>query len=294
LNSFFDPAYLNAGFQSPITGFMPWGSSTYHGLQTQLTRRMTNGLQFQVAYTFSHALDNSTADFFSTIVAPRRPQNFRDLHSEWSSSPLDHRHRVTLQALYDVPWFKNSNWFMKNILGNYEFAPVYIYETGQWGTVQSGVDSNLNADSAPDRAIFNPNGVPGTGSGVTPLTNSNGDIVAYLANNPNAQYIVAGLGALANSGRDTLRTPPINNWDVTLAKHFNITERQRVDFSFGMFNAFNHPQFTTGSLNQVNSISRTSTGERNFFIPNKSNFDNPKLSWPSNARTAVVALRYSF
>src|SRR2546421_8207597 len=53
------PIY-NAGFTSPITGFMPWGASTYHGMQTQLSRRMANGLQFQAAYTWSHAIDDST------------------------------------------------------------------------------------------------------------------------------------------------------------------------------------------------------------------------------------------
>jgi hypothetical protein len=92
-----------------------------------------------------------------------------------------------------MPYFKSHpSWFVRNLLGNYEFAPVFIYETGGWGTVQSGTDSNLNGDSAPDRAIFNPAGVKGMGSDVTPLFNSSGYAVAYLAKNPNAQYIVAG------------------------------------------------------------------------------------------------------
>ncbi len=82
------------GFFSEITAYEPWGSSTYHGLQTQLNRRFCSGLQFQAAYTFSHTIDNSTADFFSTIIAPRRPQNFRDLPAERANSILDHRHRV--------------------------------------------------------------------------------------------------------------------------------------------------------------------------------------------------------
>ncbi len=41
---------------------------------------------------------------------------------------------------------------------------------------------------------------------MTPLLNTAGDTVGYLANNPNAQYIVAGAGALATSGRNTLAT----------------------------------------------------------------------------------------
>ena len=168
--------YLNAGFSSEITSYQPWGWSTYHGLQTQLQRKLTHGLQFQAAWTWSHEIDNSTADFFSTIISPRRPQNFGDLKDEKANGLLDHAHRVTVQVSYEVPWFAHdSSWVKKNLLGNYQFVPVYTWETGQWGTVQSGQDANLNTDGAPDRAIINPAGQKGVGSSVTPaLTNSSG------------------------------------------------------------------------------------------------------------------------
>ena len=59
------PSYFNAGFFSPITSFQPTGASRYNGLQTQVSRSFTNGLQFQAAWTWSRALDNSTADVFT-------------------------------------------------------------------------------------------------------------------------------------------------------------------------------------------------------------------------------------
>ncbi|HEX3351613.1 MAG: carboxypeptidase regulatory-like domain-containing protein [Terriglobales bacterium] len=310
--AFFVPAYLNAGFESPITAFLPLGASTYHGLQTQLNRRFTNGLQFQAAYTFSHMIDNGTADFFSTVIAPRRPQNFQDLASERSNSLLDHRHRFTLSTIYDMPFFsKSTSWLERNLLGNYEFGTIFTWESGQWGTAQSGVDTNLNADSAPDRPIFNPAGTPGVGSDILNLCNSslpaghlcNNDpdttfdpspyVVAYQAVNPNAQYIVGGQGALSNTPRSTISTPPINNWDITLAKHIAITERVRIDFTAGLLNAFNHPQFVTGSPDQALSFSVTG-GERNYLIPSKPNFENAKASFPSNARQMVLALKLVF
>ena len=161
---------------------------------------------FQAAYTYSRTIDNSTADFFSTSLTPRRPQDFQNWDAERSVSPLSRTHRFTLAAVYDLPFFKNGNWLMRNIVGNWGFSPVYTYESPQWATVQSATDSNLNGDSAGDRAFLNPSGVKGTGSGVTPLLNTAGDTVGYLADNPNAQYIVAGPGALATSGRNTLAT----------------------------------------------------------------------------------------
>jgi Carboxypeptidase regulatory-like domain len=319
---FFDPAFLNAGFQSEIVGFVPWGSSTYHGLQTQLNKRMSNGLQFQVGYTWSHTIDNSTADFFSTIVSPRRPQDFRNLPSERSNSILDHAHRLTVAVIYDAPWYKHdSNWLKRNLLGNYEIAPVFTWESGQWGTVQSGTDTNLNTDGAPDRAIFNPAGVPGTGSGVTPLCtsslpafafcgendfkkskgapgpgnfNSSPYIVSYLANNPTAQYIVGAKGALSTGSRNTLQTPPINNWDVTVAKHIAITERMHFDLSLGALNILNHPQFVTGSVDQAVNFSVTGQAQRNYFIPSQTNFHNARLTFPSNARQLLIGAKFVF
>ncbi len=309
---FFLPQFLNNGFDSPITGFLPLGASIYHGLQSQLNRRFSNGLQFQAAYTFSHMIDNGTADFFSTVIAPRRPQDFLNLPAERSNSLLDHRHRFTLSTIYDMPFFsKSSSWAERNLLGNYEFGAIYTWESGQWGTAQSGVDSNLNADSAPDRPIYNAAGTPGVGSGVINLCNSslpaghfcNNDpdttfnpspyVVAYQAINGNAQYIVAGKGALSNTARSTITTPPINNWDMTLGKHIAITERVHFDITAGLLNAFNHPQFVTGSPNQALSFSVTGA-QRNYLIPNKPNFENARASFPSNARQMVIGIKLVF
>ena len=125
-----------------------------------MTRRFSNGLQFIGAYTWSHAIDDSTADVFSTYLTPRRPQDARNIAADRSNSALDHRQRFTFETLYDLPFFKRSSWFMKNILGNWEVAPIYTYQTGTCVDVQSGVDANLNGDSAGDRAFVNPSGTP--------------------------------------------------------------------------------------------------------------------------------------
>ena len=64
----------------------PWGNSIYHGWQNSLTRRFSNGLQFNAAYTWSHAIDDSTADVFSTYMTPRRPEDSTNLALDRSSS----------------------------------------------------------------------------------------------------------------------------------------------------------------------------------------------------------------
>ncbi len=301
------PAYFAAGFTNPIVQFSPLGSSIYHGLAVQLNRRLTNGLLLQGAYTFSKTIDNSTADFFSTVVTPRRPQDFQNLAADRSDSALDHRNRFTLAVVYDTPWFKHSNWFLKNLVGNFQVTPVYSYETGEWGDVQSVTDSNLNGDAAGDRAIFNATGTPGVGSDVTPLCKSTlpatttcGSsasapfLVGYLAKNPNAQYIVAGAGAFATAGRNTVKLPAINNVDLSLTKHFTFNERLGFDFGAQMQNFLNHPQYVAGTLNDVRAAGNTTSGALNFLNPASSSFLNAKTSFPSNARTIGLVAKIKF
>ena len=156
---------------------------------------------------------------------------------------------------------------MKNIVGNWEFAPIYTYQTGTLVDVQSGVDSNLNGDSAGDRVFVNPSGRSNIGSGVTALTNSSGDVVAYLANNPNARYIQAGLGTLPDGGRNTAHLNPIDDIDMTIAKALNITESKRVQFSARFFNILNHPQYVGGNVSDVAAVAQTAGVVHSFLEP---------------------------
>jgi hypothetical protein len=289
------PAYAAAGFTGVITSYQPYGSSIYHGWANQLTRRFSNGLQFIGSYTWSHAIDNSTADVFSTYSTPRRPQNSQDLSADRSSSALDHRNRITIEAVYDLPYFKHSGWLLKNLVGNWEFAPIYTYQTGTLYTVQSGVDSNLNGDSAPDRAIVNPNGGnPNIGSGTTALTNSAGQTVAYLVNNPSALYVATPQGALATAGRNTGMLEPIDDIDLFVAKRFTYKEHTGIEFSARFFNVLNHSQYTGGYLNDVAPNGATSVAQHNFFIPTNSIFGDPTQAFSSNPRSLTLSAKITF
>jgi Carboxypeptidase regulatory-like domain len=305
------PAFLNAGFTSTITSYQPAASSTYHGLATQMTKRFSHGFQGVLAYTYSHLIDDATAEVFATVLSPRRAQNGLDLSADRANSILDHRHRLTLAMIYDEPFFKNGNFFLKNTLGNWEIAPIYTYQSGQWVTAQSAIDSNLNGDTAGDRVILNPNGVSGTGSGVIPLCTSavvscpttvsganshSAGVVGYLALTPNAQYVEAGYGALANVGRNTLQLAPINDIDLTALKRFSITERFRIEFQVQAFNVFNHPQYVAGFLNDVAPIPNPGFigSQRAILEPQSPDFNRPATQFSSNARTLQLALKIYF
>jgi hypothetical protein len=173
--------------------------------------------------------------------------------------------------------------------------------------VQSARDINGNGDTWGDRVIFNPAGVPGTGTASTPLCDSSLPAgisctsssahpfqVAYLANDPTAQYVRGGQFALANVGRNTLPTRHINNFDVTAVKRFTFSERYKAEFVASAFNVFNHAQFVPGSLNNINSIGYTSNDARTYLTPGSGNFNNPESLFSSNARTLQLGLKLFF
>src|SRR6185312_3551866 len=157
----------------------------------------------------------------------------------------------------------------------------------------------LNFDSAGDRAIVNVNGVPNTGSSVYPVDRAGNRLtfgdpasVAYVAQNPSAQYIVAGLGARATSARNTLPTRPIDDIDFAVKKAFSIKENWKVELGGQAFNALNHPQYTPGFLNNVEFHPGVTT--RNNLIPGNPMFNRPDLAYASNARSLQLFARVQF
>ena len=289
------PNWAAAGFTTNVVSFQPWGWSGYNGLQMQASRVYTNGLQWQISYTWSHTEDNSTAEVFSTVLTPRRPQNFQCFQCDSSVSAYNRNQRLTAVAVWDIPFYKtSSSWMMKNIVGNWQISPIYTLQTPEYATVQSGVDSNLNGDSAPDRSIINPTGIAGTGSTVSPLKNSLGQTVAYLANTPSAQYIAAGAGALANAPRNTLPMPRIDNFDLSFLKRVNITERQAIEFNFEALNVFNHPQYVPGYISDVAPIGFTTGEVTQMLKPGSPTFNQPSAVFSNHPRNIVLVLKYIF
>jgi len=316
-NSSHVAAWTNAGFTSNVTSFLPYGGSKYHGLQTQVSRSFTNGLQFHAAWTWSHNMDNSTADVFSTYLTPRRPQDFQCFACDWSDSALDRRHRVTLQATYDLPFLKHSdNWVKKNVIGNWQVTPVYTFQSPEYATVQSGLDVNGNGDTAGDRVFINRAGVRGTGAGSIPLCTSSlpstatcGTIdpgvsddsspflVGYAADTSagNPYYVAAGQFTRPNARRNTLALPHINNFDFSILKRVNFTEHTSFEFSAQALNLFNHAQYVPGFISDAApGTGFTASSILAMLIPSTSGFNQPKAVFTNHPRQLVLVAKFNF
>lgn len=240
-----------------VTSFEPVGSSNYDSGSISLTSRVVKGLGFTTSYTFSKTLSNSDNELFTSRVNPRRPEDIFDLSREQSLSTFDIPHRFVFAGSYTPTFFNDG--VLKTILGGFVFAPIFQAQSGQPFTPNAGVDSNLDFDSAGDRAILNGNGVAGTGSGVFPIgpdgqrltiVNSQGQTVfaplgdnrtvAYVAFNPNAEYIQTGPGANSTAGRNTLRSRGFNRTDLNVLKNFTFGEqRYTIQIGTEIFNLFN-------------------------------------------------------
>jgi len=303
------PAYAAAGFGPGIVAFLSNGNSSYHGASAQVTKRFSKGFQLTSAYTWSKLIDDTTAEVFSTVLSPRRVQDFQNLRPERAVSALDHTHRFVASWLYEIPWFNKSTGWTKTLLGGFNIAGTYTIESGERVTVRSGNDSNQNGDNAGDRAILNPAGTEGVGSTVTPLIrtctlfamdgttclqSAASRTIGYSVNNPNARYIQAGNGAFGSISRNTFLLPAINNFDISIMKNFKFGESKTIQLRADFFNAFNHPQYVPGSVNSVDPVGTTGLTTLNQVSPLTPDFLQPSQVLSSNPRVIQVAARFNF
>ena len=237
-------------------------NSNYHGMQATLTHRLSRGLSFQAAYTWSKAIDDTSKplSFFRIPGQVLRPQNSRDLSAERGLSAFDTRHRFVLSYVYELPFFKQSSGLHSRILGGWRVSGITTLQSGNPFSVIDSSDPSLTGTpqmSRPD-VVRDPN-LPG--SQRTPErwfdTGAFSGFVAS-ANRPTLNF--------GTAGRNILTADGIANFDVGLSKEVRLGEERRFEFRWEIFNLFNHANFGV-PINDFNSpnfgrVLSTSTPER--------------------------------
>ena len=295
------PQYAAAGFpgNGALTEYAPRGNSSYNGLATQLTKRYSKNLQFIAAWTWSHLIDDSTEEFFTTLLTPRRPQDSQNLRAERGNSALDHRHRITLTAVYDIPAPAGAGMALKALAGGWSLAPIYTYESPQYVTALSGDDSNLNNDVFSDRTVINPAGNARNGQRRNAIDKQRRSRCGSYTRGQSGMRATSLLvrGAYADGARNTLRGRPINNIDLNILKNIHTGERFRVQFSAQLLNALNHAQFLPAFTNRVDNplVPNNNPGIFfNYLSPASPTFNNPEAVYSSNPRNIILALKLLF
>jgi Carboxypeptidase regulatory-like domain/TonB dependent receptor len=311
-NGLFQPL-ATEGFFGNLTENPPIGAGIYHAGSVDFMHRFAKGLYFRTNYTFSKNIDNSTNELFSSRVNPRRAQDGFNFGAERGRSALDLPHKFALTWVYDFPNVHSDNRFVRGLAHNWEWSGSYLAQSGQPVTPLSNVDSNANGDGAGDRTIINPAGLGLTATTVqqvcndgaggatrivtsTSLACASGHVVGYVAVSPTARFVQAGLGALANAGRDTVNSPGLNIWNMSLFKTMKFTERASVQFRFQTFDTFNHQNYSIGLPSNNGTLDQnTNTNPLNtsYIFVTSPQFLN-KFIFNGGSRTVELGVRFSW
>jgi len=298
------------GFLGVMTTFPPLGSGIYHAVSADFMHRFTRGLYFRANYTYSKNIDNATNELFSSFVNPRRSQDGYNFPGERGLSALNIPQKFAMTWVYDLPNVRTDNRFLRGAAHGWELSGTYLAESGQPVTPLSGVDSNFNGDTAGDRTVFNPAGVGLTGTTVNPVCNdgagggtriitassaacASANVVGYVAVNSSARFVQAGVGALANAGRNTVNSPGINTWNMSVLKTNKLTERASLQFRFETYDTFNHRSFSVGLPSNNGALDQnTNTNPLNagYIFVTSPTFLN-KFSFDGGSRTLELGLR---
>ena len=236
--------------------------STYHSAQLSVTKRLSRGLQFNAAYTFSKSIDNASADPGSTAGGgkPDLPNvgftaqgNAFDTNANRGVSDFDRPHRFSLSFVYDIPSFGSrsrflTGWRLSGFGQAQSGLPYSIFATevtvanpAQYSSLRLGsgglyrlafgrptlcgtLDDLQRPGADPTEQAFNPAAL------CSPMTLAGG----YPFNH--------GFG---NLGRNVLRSFSQKRLDLGLAKNTKITETVGLEFRWDVFNVFNNVNFAT-------------------------------------------------
>ena len=237
--------------------------STYHSGQVDVRRRLPNGQQLQINYTFSKALADTNGDLNNDRFEPYLDVNNGRLDK--ARAPFDLTH--CLKANYVVPIPLGSghrlsgNRLVNRVIGGWTASGFFTYQSGspysivsQFGTLNRGgsratyntVDVLSGANLGNTVGFFmtgngpyfvNPSAIAPTGLGVAPFGQAPFSGQVFTDPDP---------GTYGQLQRRMFTGPNLFEWDAQIAKSIPVTERIKIDFQAAFFNITNHPNFTVG------------------------------------------------
>jgi len=273
----------NASFRVPVLGYEPIGLessdnngySNYNSLQLTVRHQFSRGLSMQAAYTW----DKDLSDVFYANSANINDANC--LKCQYGRVSFDRPQRLVVNYSYDLPFGKDTQGLANKLISGWNVSGVTIAQSGDPLTfIDSGIPGVSfgtgaaygTSTSLSFQGVSTAQFCPGFGNGNALSTGSiksrlgvgiHGDTQGYFnaaAFNdlacpapivPFGDPTAEGYG---NSGVGIVLGPGQFNWDISILKNTQITERVKVQFRSDFYNAFNHPQFADpggGGFGQV-------------------------------------------
>jgi hypothetical protein len=253
-------------------------ASNYNSLQASLERRLSHGLQFEVAYTFSKSIDNASS--FENILKPICGRCNRAL------SLFDARHRVVISYLWQLP-VPEYQGLKGKALDGWAVSGITSFQSGFPVRVQSSSDAELM-----NSFDFE---LPGKPDLIAPFHTFDPRKHGGYAFDPTSfalpQQTASStpLQLLGNAPRTICCGAGIDNFDFSVQKQLPIGETKHFEFRAEFFNIFNHTQFlnpdgniSDGNLNPDGTIDPTNPG------------DFGKVKHTRDPRNIQFALKFAF
>lgn len=224
-------------------GTLSDGTMWYNALQATLVHHTTNGLQYQVAYTYSHCLTNSSGYYGSwggqTTPASPYWQNLYNPRAEWGDCYYDVTHDLTAFAVYQLP-FGNGKKFgadaskpVNAIIGGWQISPIWTWRGGFPLDISASDETTTDSQGGRADCLARPS-YPKT------YVATSSSSVALQWFDPN-NYSNPNAFQFGTCGVTPVRGPGLNDVDFSLQKSFNISESKRIEFRTDFLNLFNHP-----------------------------------------------------
>jgi Carboxypeptidase regulatory-like domain/TonB dependent receptor len=253
-------------------------NSNYNSLQASLERRLSHGLQFELAYTYSKSIDNASS--FENILKPICNKCNRAL------SLFDSRQRLVISYLWELP-VPQYQGLKGKALNGWAVSGITSFQSGFPVRMQSNNDAELM-----NSFDFE---LPGKPNIVKPFHYQDPRTHGLYAFDPTGFVLPTQtdtstpLQLLGNAPRTICCGSGINNFDLSVQKILPVGEGKHFEFRAEFFNIFNHTQFlnpdgniTDGNLLGDGTIDPTNPG------------DFGKVKHTREPRNIQFALKFAF
>jgi Carboxypeptidase regulatory-like domain len=259
------------------------GRSDYNSLQVTVRHQFGHGLSMQGAYTWDRDLSDifysNSADINNALALRTEPSPSSEpdpngpRHGQWGPISYDRFQRFVLNYSYDLPFGNGSEGLVKKVINGWNVSGVTIAQTGNpltfigggsggaFGTNQElsfqGVTtaeicpgtSNAQLKVGGSAVSHTATALGGVGYFNTSAFACSAPLVPYgdpgfvSANPALAPFAIPAATDYGNSRIGIVTGPGQFNWDISIVKNTQLTERVRMQFRSDFYNAFNHPQF---------------------------------------------------